>query len=113
MTRWLVAFAWTLALELPVYTLLLERHVSGWRTLCALVVAVNAITHPLLWFVFPRLSPYAWYLLAGEACVTVAEAALVLAVMRPRRPGRALAASLAANAVSTVLGLGLMRILLG
>lgn len=109
---WLAAFAWTLALELPVYTLALERHVRGWRALVALVLAVNAVTHPLLWFAFPRLTPYALYVVVAESCVTLVEAALVLAVMRPRRPGRALGASLAANATSTILGLILVRIAL-
>ena len=108
MTRWLLAFAWTLALELPVYTWLLSSRARSWQQLCGLVLLVNAITHPLLWFGFPRLTPYWLYLVTGEGCVLMVEAAILAIAFRDVR--RAAIASLAANLTSTVIGLVVMRI---
>lgn len=103
---WFAAFAWTLALELPIYTLLLHRDVRSWQRLCALVLAVNAVSHPLLWFAFPKLSPYWCYVVAGELWVIAIEALLLAIAIRHRR---AIVASLAANAVSTLIGLAILR----
>jgi hypothetical protein len=108
--RWLVAFVWTLALELPIYTAWLRGAIrSGWA-LCGLVLAINAVTHPLLWFVMPRLSPYALYLAVGESGVVIVEALLIAVALRgrPRALPIALAASLTANAFSTAVGLVVM-----
>jgi hypothetical protein len=108
--KWLVAFAWTLALELPVYTLVLGHRMRSWQRLCAAVFAVNAVTHPLLWFAFPRFEPFWLYALAGETCVVVAEAAM-LALAIPLRA--AIVASVLANATSLLLGLLVMRLFAG
>jgi hypothetical protein len=106
---WFAAFVWTLAIELPVYTIVLHRHARSWQRLCGLVLAVNAISHPVLWFAFPKLSPYWLYVLAGEACVIVIEALILASMIRNVRV--ALVASVLANLVSTVIGLGLLRLL--
>ena len=112
--RWLLAFVWTLALELPIYTLWLHRHLRRW-TLCGLVLVVNAISHPLLWFVMPRIAPYWCYVLVGETGVVIVEALIIAAVLTrsldiTRALAIAFAASLTANLVSTVIGLLVMSI---
>ncbi|MCE9572298.1 MAG: hypothetical protein K8W52_04015 [Deltaproteobacteria bacterium] len=108
--RWLLAFVWTLALELPIYTRWLRGSMrSGWA-LCGLVFAVNAVSHPLLWFVMPRLTPYPLYLAVGETSVVIVEALIIAAALRGR-PGAARLAflsSLTANAFSTAVGLIVM-----
>jgi hypothetical protein len=106
---WFAAFAWTLAIELPVYTIVLHRHAGSWQRLCGSVLAVNAISHPVLWFAFPELSPYWLYVLAGETCVIAIEALILAAVIRNVRV--AVVASVLANVVSTLIGLGLLQLL--
>jgi hypothetical protein len=106
---WSTAFLWTIALELPVYTIVLRRYVEHWWTPVALTLVVNAATHPAFWFVFPQFDPYWLYVLAGELCVVTVEIAIIAAALR--RPGVAALASVAANAVSTLLGLVLMALI--
>lgn len=105
---WLTAFVWTLAIELPIYTLAIGRCLPRWWSVVALVVAINAVTHPMLWFVFPRLEPTWWYLVAGELTVTAIEIALV--AIATRRPARALAAACLANLASLAAGSVLWRV---
>jgi hypothetical protein len=103
--RFLIAFAFTQVVEIPIYWRPLEDARGGPRS--ALRVAVLAfgaslITHPFVWFAFPRLpfsSPLEM-ILAAEAFAVAVEAAY-LAILRARRP---LAWSLAANASSAGLG---------
>ncbi|HEU0029719.1 MAG TPA: hypothetical protein VFQ53_03730 [Kofleriaceae bacterium] len=104
---WLYAFAWTLALELPVYVVVLRRSFTAWWPPCALALAVNLVTHPLLWFAFPQLSPWPLHLVVSEACVIAVEAAIV-AVFVPWR--RAVVAAVLANVISTLIGLVLIEI---
>lgn len=105
---WLVAFVWTLAIELPIYTIALSRHVRSWQRLCGLVLLVNAISHPLLWFGFLRFESYAAYVITGELCVVAIEAILLGIAIKHWR--LALVSSVCANAISTLLGLPLMRL---
>ena len=99
----------TLALELPVYAWWLREPFGGWRTPLVIALAMNAVTHPLLWFVFPKWQPFWLWLLVAEACVMLVETAilaLALACVRSARPFRtAFAAAVAANALSTGFGL--------
>lgn len=107
--RWLLAFVWTLALELPIYTRWLRPRLSG-RALVGLVFAINAVSHPLLWFAMPRFTPYTTYLAVGESGVVLIEATLI-AIALHRQPGSlrtGFLASLSANAFSTAVGLLLM-----
>ena len=57
------------ALELPLYTLALGNRLGSWQRLVGLVVVINAVTHPLLWFAMPRIEPYAAYFAIGETAV--------------------------------------------
>ena len=95
---WLFAFVWTLAIEIPIYAAVLGR---GRRTL-ALAIAVNVLTHPLLWIVRPPILP-------GEMLVAATEAAICAAVTR--RPTASLLAAGLANLASYELGVILFRML--
>jgi hypothetical protein len=108
---WLFAFVWTLAIELPIYTLVLARCFQSRWAVVALTLAVNLATHPALWFVLPRSWPH--FVAIGEAAVVVIEAALVAIVLARRAPlsdavPRAIAAALIANAASYLAGLVLL-----
>jgi hypothetical protein len=107
---WPIAFLWTLALELPIYVLVLGRRFDRWWSVCLLTLAINVATHPALWLLFPYVEPGPRSLLLAESAVTAVEAALIAAVLRrslSTRPavGRALAAAAAANTFSTLVGL--------
>jgi hypothetical protein len=90
--HWLPAFGVTLAVEVPIWTLLLRRYLGAGRA--ALVgVGVNVVTHPALWFPLAasRL-PVGWYYAAAggaELAVWLVEAVLALLVIRRRRRGAA------------------------
>lgn len=112
---WLSAFAWTLAVETPLYALVLHRALGGAargvvRAVAASLV-VNAATHPALWYVFPYWEPYWAYVLVAELCVAVVEASLLAWLLSRARVSRARAwriaivASVLANAASTAVGL--------
>ena len=75
----------------------------------ALAFLPSALTHPLVWFVFPRLPlSYVPMVVCAELFAVGAEAALLHALRVPR----ALAWSLVANAASLGIGL-LLRALVG
>lgn len=90
---WAGAFAGTVALEAIVLSLALRRDAS------ILALAVNAATHPALWLAVANGAGLA----ASEFVATLVEAAL-LAFAAPARPGRALGAACAANALSLAVG---------
>ena len=109
---WLLAFIWTNALELPVYVLFLRRRLPRWWEPVVLCLLVNAISHPVFWYLLPRFGPELLWLFLAEGWVTLLEAALVFGALLWRTPmprGRAallaLAASLAANLFSSTAGL--------
>lgn len=102
---WARAFVLTQVVEAPIY-----RRVAPVPVWAAL--APSAITHPFVWFVFPRLQEHgASYLqmaLAAEAFAWVVEAVfLALAARVPWR--RAFLVSLLANASSVAVGLFLRQ----
>ncbi|MFT7625740.1 MAG: hypothetical protein ACI9WU_004931 [Myxococcota bacterium] len=104
---WMVAFAWTLALEAPVYTLLLHRRLGVGRALASGLLA-SCITHPLLWFVVPQFAPYNLFLVVAESGVVVFETLIVAASLRhftgDPRWRLSFVASLVANVSSAVIG---------
>jgi hypothetical protein len=100
----------TWAIEVPLLVYLLRGRAS-WRRSAAVGLLGSGITHPLLWFVWPRVVPH-WgdqaYLASGETLVFLMEAALIwLFIFRGRRRGleSAALASLATNAASFAAGL--------
>lgn len=78
MSRWLVAFLFTQAVEVPVYAAALRGRPWGQRL--ALGFLPSAVTHPVVWFSSPLLKPHlGWwgYVLVVEAFAVLAEAALL------------------------------------
>ncbi|MCA9668751.1 MAG: hypothetical protein KC503_24325 [Myxococcales bacterium] len=115
LSKWLVAFALTLAIELPLYWLLLRRALGDARAL-GVGVGVNLATHPALWYLMPRFLPYGLWLAVSETLVFVLEGLLVAFALRSRTPlgtaaatTRGLGIALLVNAISTALGLLLLR----
>lgn len=100
---WIRALLLTQLVEAPIYRRSLGL---GWGR--ALVPSL--VTHPFVWFAFPRLGelgvPYAAWVAVAEVTVWLAEAAMLRALTHPRTSSsRALVVSLAGNGAS--LGLGL------
>ncbi len=124
MLRWLIAFAFTQLVEVPVYARAIEgqRVARSLPAASAIAFGASLITHPVVWFVIPSWwadlylrvidrapwatipSPMARYV----AMAVVAETFAVLveaAYLRAWRLRRALWWALAANALSLSLGL--------
>jgi len=100
----LAAFGVTLAVELPWYVVgLVGLRLTRWLTALALGVAVNAVSHPLLWW---WLAPHPTFarLAVAEVAVWLLESALLSAALR-RAPALLAVLSLAANASSLLIGL--------
>lgn len=115
MSAWLLAFAFTQVIEAPIYTrALLERLPNRepvferWPSALAVALGASALTHPIVWFVIPKLVPGAWLtmVIVAELFAIIAEALWLRAF--------GLRASLAwaafANAASLSLGLLLRQI---
>jgi hypothetical protein len=97
---WLYAFVFTQVVEIPIY-----RRPLGGRTLVAF--GASAITHPIVWFVFPALPWFRGYwpmIAAAELFAWVVEAFYVYG-FGVRGLRRAFLWSLAANGASFSLGL--------
>jgi hypothetical protein len=108
LSLWAWAFAWTLAFELPIYALILRRWVRGGWPMSAVLIGVNVATHPALWYLAPRFSPYWLWVLTMETGVVLVEALLLTLYLGrqdvPLPWLRALLAAFVANALSTLLG---------
>jgi hypothetical protein len=98
---WLRALAFTQIIEAPITRRMLG--VSWWKAL-----APSFVTHPFVWFAFPRLAdrgvPYAAWVAVAEITVWVVEAAMLARLARAPWT-RAALASLVANGVSLSFGL--------
>ena len=106
--EWARAFALTLAIELPLYVLLLRREGFGARTAFGAGLAANVVSHPLLWFAFPMFEPYVAYAAAGEAMVIAIEVAVIYTAGRMARirmhTARVVTVVVVVNAVSMAIG---------
>lgn len=107
MIRWLVAFLFTQLIEAPIYARALERPSKAhpaWRWAGALLP--SAVTHPVVWFVFPKLVPgnYVMMVLAAEAFAVVVEGGLVWRWAPKLGLRAAMGWSLLANGLSVSLG---------
>jgi hypothetical protein len=115
---YLGAFALTLAVEVPIYIVALTAG-AGVRPSRAAVAAfgVNVITHPALWWSLRAWTAgpaYPWILPGAEVAVCVVEWLLLVWWTRTPERTRAdllllAAASVAANAASTLAGLLIER----
>jgi hypothetical protein len=112
---WLRAFAFTQAVEVPLYLLALTR--LGRRTVppsdgsfarrVGLAFLCSLVTHPVVWFVFPRLidsyADYELMVVAAESFAVTVEA-LLLFRLAPLPLRSAFALSFAVNMTSMSLG---------
>jgi hypothetical protein len=111
MNTWPEAFATTLVVETVLLLVLFRRRAAWWRAAVAGLVGSGA-THPVVWFVLPPLfDAYEPYLVVAESFAVLAEAAVILAILRPRPWYLALAASAATNAASFAIGMFVRHVL--
>jgi hypothetical protein len=107
-TSWLAAFAFTVAIEVPL--VVLATRGTPWPAWRRAVIAAFAqlATHPLVWFVFPYIQSLAGResLWLSEVFAWIAEAGLYAIAIPGVRPLRALGVSALANGIS--LGIGLV-----
>jgi hypothetical protein len=108
--RWLAAFLFTQLVEIPIYLWAMRGRELALPRVPKVVVAfgATALTHPIVWFVFPQIISfrhYVWMVAAAEAFAILTEA-YVLHVFAVRRP---LLWAFVANAASAGIGLALER----
>jgi hypothetical protein len=106
---WLMAFLATVAVEVPIVVALTRGHPTpAWRRTLIAIFA-QLVTHPLVWFVFPRLVGLTGRssLALSELWAWLAEAAFYAVVLPGLSPARALGASAIANAASILVGLAI------
>lgn len=103
---WLLAFLVTVGVEAPIVLALTRGSETGAGRRFALVVFAQLATHPLVWFVFPRIVGLTGNgaMALAELWAWVAEAAFYALVLRDLSPTRALAISALANGASVVAG---------
>lgn len=98
---WLRVFAATQAVELAVAGPLLARVEPRRARRLLVVLAATLLTHPVVWFVFPRLGlRYAAMVWASELFAWLVEAALYARAWPALGAPRAVLVSAAANAAS-------------
>lgn len=111
LSRWLLAFGLTLAIEVPIASVLLRREEPSVDRLVATCAFANLATHPLVWFATPLLMLSGWGGMAVSECFAwLAEAAFFAVVLEGLGLLRATAVSLLANAVSFGAGLVLYKL---
>jgi hypothetical protein len=118
---WLSAFLFTQVVEIPIYVAALRRTsphglpapLTGLRDPVVAAFGASLITHPIVWFVFPRL-PLGSYegMVAGAETFAVVAEGLYFYALGAMALRRAMVVSLLANASSASLGL-LSRYLFG
>ena len=112
LTAWLSAFAFTQAVEVPLYVIAFRRsalHAARPRSLATYALlgfAASAITHPFVWFFLPWIggTPYAQMVLRAETFAIVVEG-FYLFVLGAFDLKRSLLWSLVINATSASVGL--------
>lgn len=111
MSPWSFAFLFTQAFEVPIYLFMMDRQRLPLSSAARVAVAFGAsgLTHPIVWFLIPKLGlPFVGYVALAEVFAVSVEA-LYFARFGLRRP---LLWSFVANATSASLGL-LSRSLFG
>ena len=100
--QYLLALAITLAVEVPLYVVVLRlARLLPLRLSLAGAVGVNLLTHPLVWLV---LSAHPGWFLPVEAAVCLVEAALLWLLVRRRDLVTLLVTAVAANTASVLAG---------
>jgi len=106
---WLMAFLATVAVETPIVVALTRGHPTpAWRR-ALIAIFAQLVTHPLVWFVFPRLVGLTGRssLALSELWAWLAEAAFYAVVLPGLSSARALGVSAVANAASILVGLAI------
>ena len=112
MEAWLVAFAWTFGLELPVFVLWLRSKIGLGRSILMALV-LNLVTHPTMFFGLLGHEIADAYVLAGVLVVAVESALLLVLLGLLVAPGErpsvltSLLATIMANAVTVAASEGL------
>jgi hypothetical protein len=108
--RWLIAFAFTQVVEVPIYLWALRDRVPSPSKRFAYAFGASLVTHPVVWFAFPRLitTTYRGMVVAAEVFAIVVEAMILSGAGLPRP----FLWALVANLTSVSLGL-LSRYLFG
>jgi hypothetical protein len=103
---WLVAFAITVAIEMPIVVRLARASEPRVLRRVGLALAANSLTHPVVWFGFPALG-LSWPATTAlsETWAWLGEAALYRLGLARARGRSALAISLVANLSSFAAGL--------
>lgn len=81
---WFYAFLWTLALEWPIYTLALWSSLGKTGRHILVLLLINLVTHPFLWYLFPRFEPAWLWIWVAEAWVTLTETFLLGLFLSPK-----------------------------
>lgn len=103
--NWPLAFILTIALETAVLFLFFRKDTALSRIFIAGVLA-NAVTHPFVWFLFPRFATsYGSYILMAEMFAFFLEVPIIYLIIRPKPWYMSIAASAAANGVSYGVGM--------
>lgn len=96
----------TIAIELPVASLLLRRRCSPARLAQAIILA-NAVSHPALWLA-ALSTPYYWpTIIIGEFVVVAIEWGILRSMVTTVDSRSLLAVSLLVNSLSVLIGTGL------
>ena len=111
---WLSAFLFTQVVEIPIYVVALGRASSAGATAplddlpsrLAAAFGASLVTHPIVWFVFPRL-PLGSYegMVAGAETFAIVAEGIYFAALGAMRIRSAMLWSLGANLTSVTLGL--------
>jgi hypothetical protein len=105
MIGWPLAFGVTLAVEMGALYLLFRKTDSVGR-LAAVVFLGNILTHPVVWFVLPRVMvSHGAYILIAESFALVVEVFVILSLIRPEPWYMSIAGSAFANGSSYGVGL--------
>lgn len=104
--KWVIAFAWTLWIEVPLYLIALRHTKIDFAQAFTIAIAVNVFTHPALWYIFPRFDIvggwWTWLVIA-EACVSLVEGLVIGLAIDHLQKGVIIA--LVVNMLSTTWGL--------
>ncbi len=108
---WLFAFLVTAAVETPIVLYLTGDRGMGAGRRAGLIVFAQLATHPLVWFVFPRIAGLTGYsaMALSELWAWLAEAVFYGLVFPGIGASRAIGISALANAASILAGVALHR----
>lgn len=110
--RWLQAFLFTVAVEVPIVVLLLRSTGKPMWRLVVLALVAQCASHPAVWFVFPTLGLRYWNMIViAEAWAVLSETFIYFGLNEKTSVPRAFGVSLFANALSYGFGLASQTLL--